>query len=348
MTELAELVHIGLISETTVECPFEHVKHKCGQAGNKVSGDADALGKNLEKTGKDGTVVKRATEAPYSQYVKDTQEAKCEEYPWVPPPSHPDWYNWVQLIPGNEKTWYPVVFQAHHLIPGDGSLKGAAKLLQFIEKDGSSVICCDLGYNVDGKENGVWLPGKSAVAGGDLGIKLWSSSVATRSLPDAEYATRRAVTRIEKDLETGKYSDAREEFVPLGGDTPSDSSNSPMHEVFHERNLKWLYVQKATHLASPKRQFHDSHTVYYTKVKDRLNEMGVLLERCRTPAVKYSCEECSKPDAKKPSPAGLLGLMNNLSRIMHSMVCGKTHHETYYTSNWSNTANRKQAPGMVD
>lgn len=351
MTELVELVQIGLVSEDTVpECPFEHTTHTCGSAANTISGNADKLGKNLEKTGKAGTVVVRSGESPYSTHVRDTQDQPCEAYPWVAPTAHPDWFNWVQLVPGNENTWYPVVFQAHHLVPGDGSLKGADKLLQFIAKEGSSAICCDLGYDVDGKENGVWLPGKSAVAGGDLGIKLWGSAVATRSLPDKEYTTRRAATRVEKDLESGQYTSASELFVPLGGGTPSSSSKEPLNKVFHPRNLKWLYVQKASTLATPHRQFHDSHTVYYTKVKNHLNDIGVLLERFRISDTKYSCKECSKPDAKKPPPVGLLGMLNKLSSIMRGKVLGPTSDSAYYTSNWSD-ATRIQAAktmGAVD
>jgi hypothetical protein len=49
----------------------------------------------------------------------------------------------------------PVIFSAHHLIPGNGSLSPSA-LLPLLRKDGAAKG--NIGYDVNRHQNGVWLP----------------------------------------------------------------------------------------------------------------------------------------------------------------------------------------------
>src|SRR5437016_2126016 len=70
--------------------------------------------------------------------------------------------SWVIPIPGVAGKTTTVVPGAHHMIPGNASLKKATTLHQFMaEADG--VISGDIGYDVNDEHNGIWLPGSYGV-----------------------------------------------------------------------------------------------------------------------------------------------------------------------------------------
>ncbi|HEY4366067.1 MAG TPA: AHH domain-containing protein [Steroidobacteraceae bacterium] len=65
---------------------------------------------------------------------------------------------------------------AHHCIPGNASLKKANKLHRFMRKGGPLSLQSDIGYGVNHKNNGVWLPGNYGVRSGkDHYTKGWGS-----------------------------------------------------------------------------------------------------------------------------------------------------------------------------
>ena len=69
-----------------------------------------------------------------------------------------------------------VVPAAHHLIPGNASLKRAAGLRKFMFKNTSHGFDSDIGYDVNSAGNGVWLPGNYGVrAGRDHYSKNWGA-----------------------------------------------------------------------------------------------------------------------------------------------------------------------------
>ncbi|HYD52537.1 MAG TPA: AHH domain-containing protein [Gemmatimonadaceae bacterium] len=68
---------------------------------------------------------------------------------------------WKIAVPHDKSKRTPVVPAAHHLIPGNASLKKATALLKFMCK--GQVVESDIGYDVNGKGNGVWLPGNYGV-----------------------------------------------------------------------------------------------------------------------------------------------------------------------------------------
>ena len=79
---------------------------------------------------------------------------------------------------GNQRTWeircptrqadgkVEVQSAAHHCIPGNASLKKANKLHRFMRKGGPLNLESDIGYGVNHRNNGVWLPGNYAVRAG--------------------------------------------------------------------------------------------------------------------------------------------------------------------------------------
>jgi hypothetical protein len=330
MTQLGEPLKIAQVKDFGIDCPFPHEDCPHTDSKNVFEGNAETLGLNLDKPSVAGSTVTRTTK-PF----QDARLASAHELePKVPPRGHKDkkdWENWIQLVKGNERTWYPVGFQAHHLIPAAASLKGS-EILKYMASGGSgSRVCCNLGYDVNGKENGVWLPGKHAVAGGDLGINLWGS--AKRALPAEEEFQRPGVARGPRDDSLGSDSNR---YLPLSGKTPSKKNLDKLSEVFHERNLKHLYVKRAMQITSPPRQFHDVHPKYSAKVKSHLKAIAAVLEDFhRVGEEAGDCTQGCKDRKKVPPSPQMLKLINRLSQGYKTrFLVGKTAHDEYFTSNW--------------
>lgn len=328
MTQLGEMVAIGILQESDLECPFHEDEHDCSKPGkNELEGDATVLGENLDSGKKEKSTVVRS-DAPDADYKSPSKEAD--------PDAESEESREVSIVKGNEDCVYPVAFSAHHLIPAKESLKRASGLHKFIQKS-KGKICCDLGYDVNGNENGVWLPGLHAV--NSKGLNLWGS--APTSLPDKEELGRKVVKRLDRDDGKTKWT-----YSPLSGPTPGKGGAA----AFAPTNMKWMYVQKAMSFLGA-RQFHDRHVNYSKLVEDHLSAVGKRLELFyglqKDPAI-AGCAKCR--DRKKkpaPPPIGLLGLLNSTSRWYRGKVKGKTQDDEYYTSSWCGPVQPKGATKVV-
>lgn len=318
MTQLGELVAVGMITANggDGECPFHEKKHTCDGVVNELDGDASALGSHLDAGTVAGSTVVRSV-VPDKSYQEPRQEDDPDDLPYE--------QREVQLFAGEESCWYPVGFQAHHLIPAKESLARCETLLKYIEKK-KGKLCCDLGYNVNGSENGAWLPGKHPVDGN--GLDLWGS--ASGALPDREDLGRRKVVR-------GSGSD-KWSYTPLSGPRAGNPGANA------DTNLKWLYVKASMRFLGA-RQFHDRHPTYSKNVREHLETVGKLLERFsgtrKTPAACPKCRDRAKQ--KLIPPAKLLGVLNRLSKRYRKYVVGRMEHEQFYTSSWCDPARRTQA-----
>lgn len=318
MTQLLEPIDIAVVADFETECPFHEEEHRCDSGGkNDLEGDATALGDNLDAGGADGSTVVRTVD-PDIRYRSPRQEDD--------PDADSEADREVAIIRGDENSKIPVAFSAHHLIPAKESLKRAKALQKYIKKSGGK-ICCDLGYDVNGNENGVWLPGLHAV--NSRGLNLWGA--ASPDLPDGEQVGRKVVTRKELENRTTKWT-----YTLLSGPRPSDASPA---EVFNDRNLKWLYVKASMGYLTPKRQFHDRHADYSGHVENELMAVARYLDhlrglgRDRKPPACGECAKRAKKD-KTPPPSRLLGLLNRMSQWYRQQLVGQTSHVKYYTSSW--------------
>ncbi|MGH8622233.1 MAG: hypothetical protein ACRET3_08860 [Burkholderiales bacterium] len=79
---------------------------------------------------------------------------------------------WTIRVPGVDQP-VNVVPAAHHLIPGNASLKQVPKLVQWLKK--GSKIREDVGYDVNARENGIWLPGSYGVTEQSALQTKWSA-----------------------------------------------------------------------------------------------------------------------------------------------------------------------------
>lgn len=306
MTELFEQIATGVINEINVECPLDHSTKKI-DSENEFIGDGGILGDNM----KNG--VSTITYPP-----NQSSEPSTAPYPKKDP--------WIE-IDGND---YEVTCAAHHLIPAQASLKRVQSLHQWMvylkknqpmkgkPSEATGKVWADVGYDVNGTENGVWLPGNYAVGGNGSGE--WTYARSARPDPDDENKS-----------------------APPPQPKPKSKKNTDLtglrHSFDHE-NRKGQYVLKATKLFEA--QFHDSHNEYSDFVTNILMKLAALYEERKT-EISSSCPECQKryqkiKDEGSPTHFGLAHRLNGVSSKLRGYLTGNRGHSEIYTSNWGKAA----------
>lgn len=293
MTQLGEGIAIGMVSAGEVNCPFDHDSTEPEKLKNELVGNGGTLGSNMEA----GTSTVR--------YVPLQPKPRP-----VPNPDAQVGDDAIEV--GNYL--YPVWCAAHHLIPAQASLKKSTSLLRFMKKGGSAKLWSDIGYDVNGLENGVWLPGNYAVGGNGTGDWVGAPSAMDG---DSELGSvrRRAARRSE--------------------------NSSKLDGVRHEKdpsNRKWLYVDKATRLFNA--QFHDAHVDYSKFVLGVLNKIGASMQEKKKKNVEeLGCSKCAKRQKKiaeygVPPPFSLNLRLNGVSGKLRSYLKGRRGHDIVFTSRW--------------
>ncbi len=331
MTQLGEMMKMGMVTDFSVACPFHNPKHTHDKVKNNyLAGDATKLGKNLDAGEAASSTVQRPESAPdhlYRQPKKDPDPDKA----------YSEEQREVYIVAGDENCKYPVAYSAHHLIPAKESLKQAAKLHKFIDK-GKGKICCHLGYDVDGNENGVWLPGLHAV--NSKGVDVWGAADDSPIDEEDIGASKRVKARAELTDRKTKWN-----YALLDGPRTAAGASA-----FSPSNMKWRYVYAAM-TKGPKgiRQFHDRHPHYSSKVREHLDNVATILEGLVGVGLpEPTCQKCKDEQVKPPRPPiGLLGFMNGASRWLAGKLEGSTRHADYYTSSWCNPPAGTAPPPLV-
>lgn len=197
---------------------------------------------------------------------------------------------------------YPLSVAAHHLIPGKASLPDSDVNKYVWKKHGE--IENDIGYDVDGAENGVWLPTHQSLSRG-LGkaktIIIHDESNPAPTQPGLSY------TELSKRAKAGNHDPQAftTKFIPL-------------------------YTQLA--MKKLNAQFHDSHSVYSMHVKKSLGTLAVSMNN----RIGF-CDECTKKGKPYKPPFGLVFRLNNMSQYYQGKLTGARSGwmKTIYTSDWS-------------
>jgi hypothetical protein len=237
-------------------------------------------------------------------------------------------------VKGDDLVSYKVSCAAHHLIPAQESLKQSL-LEEFLLRKGTSgpggnAGKCrhDVGYDVNGSQNGVYLPGAYAVTGRKAGSKRWVALADSSEWPPPA---------DDEDV-AEDYEVEPDKSMLLTGGVICDE----------ELSRKWLYVRAATRLARTYSargyggQFHDRHALYSSNVTKALDKLHQLLNTRRPlPQIKSSCEKCedhkrepdTDPDAV-PTPFAVVTRLNVMSSKLERAVKGATYHSGLCTSAW--------------
>jgi len=253
---------------------------------------------------------------------------------------------------------YPLTCAAHHLIPAQEALK-EHPILQFMCKDGedqdfmnngkkapapakNSKVWGNVGYNVNGGQNGVWLPGNYAVGAGTAGVEVWKNRASEKR---RTYTDQQAADNWIKALDFSTdewaqlYNDPEEQEDKLGGAKLAEaltSASLPQYMLagknfeIDEGNPKWAYVLAAMDASDG--FFHDRHEEYSEQVKKYLGKIHEVYKarydqstNRKNPCPK--CEKASRPDGAKES---LVGPAYN---IVNRLVCGSSFFKKYVKAN---------------
>ncbi len=298
MTQLGEMIAVGVMKLEGSDCPFDHDPGEPPEISNQLKGSGSTLGTSL--AGASTTVV----HAPNRR----TPPAA------VPYPPTPAIGSRPISIDGFD---YPVTCAAHHLIPAGGSLKHASELLEWMEK--SKGVWANLGYDVNGAENGAWLPGNYAVGGNGTGDWVRERSI----LPDGEEDSAPVLPKIP---------------------TPNQR-NTDLHGYLHDfdEGRKRHYVLQATQLH--RGQFHDAHPDYNDLVLKTLKELGLKYKK-RFPYAVAFCPDCKTAQQKResfgrPTPFKIAHQLNSISGKLRGYLVGSRGHPQVYTSRWGMQADRR-------
>jgi len=336
MTELAESVAIGLVTSDDFTCPYDHDSPEPPEVHNDFIGDAAKLAVNL---GAKQSTVLYDPHKPKDliAVISPNLDPKHPFHDGHPEKDWPVVIPWVDARTGEKgEHRYPVTCAAHHLIPAQESLKRATGMHDFMVKKGTpenvangkaittipgGIVYSDVGYGVNGSENGVWLPGNYAVTALTMVDPHWTPAPSVLS---------------DVDWEHGESPD--NENVGLPKLISSPKLTGDRHQI-NPANRKWQYVRQAVEKGG---QFHDRHEDYSRWITSRLEEAATLL------ALQYAksvldgeCGPC-KERAKKfsmdgvgiPTPFSLLSRLNVMSRGTAPLLNGKQWSLPVVTSKW--------------
>ncbi|MCO8121111.1 hypothetical protein NHH03_05125 [Stieleria sp. TO1_6] len=330
MTELLETINIGMILEEDVPCPFDHDLDEPPTVKNDLVGVGSKLSSKMSKKSPDGTYL-------YEKLKADNQLGEADRIPNprkegdLKKPNKPVKVRFPGAstsaagTPQDVEIDYPLSVAAHHCIPAQEALKRCNILLGFMVKKGESaglktgkgesdfsagIVWSNVGYDVNGLQNGIFLPGNYAVGGGRGGLKAWHPQESDDSEGEAEEVAQDA------DWLTG----------------------TPDHPL-EQSNTCWQYVKGAIDVG--KGQFHDRHEPYSDVVLQLLSAIGQDLLHFEDAAYEGECDKCKERSehftsdgAGVPTDYALVTKLNKLSKKLMAYLNASGWHAELYTSRW--------------
>ena len=287
MTELLESVAVIAGTEEKWPCPFSHDPTPKSHA-NDFIGEGSTLGGRLEA----GEPTSRNPD--YGGNAKLDAELDPRRRPGHPLNKDenrlPINLQWNDLV----RPW-PVTCAAHHLIPAQASLARSDLLPWLIDKSSpgtikrgestanvSGLVQNDVGYDVNGAQNGVWLPGPYAMRG------IWTAFVSGVDSED------------EPPADAGTAVSA--------GDGPPETPSS-----------QFDYAVAAMRKA--RAQFHDSHVEYSKFVLEALNLVAAKMVHIKMTSSCDQCRDKLEKDGIPP-PYSLIRRLDGIASRLRMRLEG--------------------------
>jgi hypothetical protein len=167
--EIGELISVGFLDQLEIECPVKQPEREDTSEDDEEIADDDVdanqapaeapvsahieknsgskLGANLESgsQGAAGTVIDPPSPA--------TPQPKIEEDSILVDGTG------TKYAAASASKRYPYTVAAHHIIPGNASLRDSAVYKYMVKSASGSKVKKNIGYNVNGAHNGIFLPG---------------------------------------------------------------------------------------------------------------------------------------------------------------------------------------------
>ncbi|GAB4328313.1 MAG: hypothetical protein Kow0074_24190 [Candidatus Zixiibacteriota bacterium] len=319
MTQIGEPVDFAMVYEEEVKCPFDHDTPEPPTVNNDLIGVGTTLASRMKAQrsiylydavapGKPAKILNPRDVSGHPFYKQN----RCVKV--VFPPKTPD---------GEEtECLYPVTCAAHHCIPAQESLK-ESPLLAYMCKKGDSepikggsfsdgLVWSDVGLDINGSENGIYLPGSYAVGGGRGGLSVWYPQ------------------------------DTADEEEP---EIPEDKKPAKGYEILSGRrgeisktNALWAYVSQAVRKCPG--QFHDRHEPYSLEVQGWLQKIFENYENLNTEMIDNgNCPDCKKRADKIaehgiPTPYQLVARLMTIMDKLKGYLNATTWRINIYTSKW--------------
>jgi len=308
------------------KCPFDHELEEPPKVKNNLVGKGSTLASKM----KSGASTKL-----YKDYIPQSDKEKIKWGTIAQKNRKHNLYKGSNPISvkfkfgdSTESKDYPLTFSAHHLIPSQESLKNH-KILQYMCKMGKAnhnhnysagALWSDVGYDTNGSENGIYLPGSYAVGGGKGGLKIWVS--------------------VDQDKEE-EHGNDYVEYSRLSSDDEKRWLLKGGKGVIKEDNPCWQYVGQA--MIKSKNQFHDRHIPYSKDIVQAA--LSAIYERYKLFDVSLDstfCKKC-KEKIKKikkqglPAPYSIVLRLEHLSnnlRVYLKVRHGQILKENIFTSQW--------------
>ncbi|MGD2154638.1 MAG: AHH domain-containing protein, partial [Gemmatimonadales bacterium] len=143
--EIGEAIAVAVMTTPKEDCWFCKEERKADDPKNDLDEDPDSKGKPENQLQNDSSKLGQALGHRPSWSIV------------VPKMTEP-----VGVVPA-----------AHHLVPGNASLKKVTKLLKYMKA--GEKVSGDIGYDVNSRQNGVWLPGSYGVTEKSALQQKWSA-----------------------------------------------------------------------------------------------------------------------------------------------------------------------------
>jgi hypothetical protein len=299
-------------------CPLPHGQAQWPTYDNEFRGDGGELGDKM-RAGNQTLINKEMGGGKTIQGTPDPTEDPDSEYQLLK--QRP--IKLGGLLQGEDEL--PLTCAAHHLIPAQASLKPSALVAYLYEgtaqfKRGKRIISVgggklikNVGYDINGAQNGVWLPGPYALNA--VSVSAPKPKGKKRGTVAALRAVKTSVSKAKfvKDTDVEDRPSSKVNLAPV----PVGTRQIGPDKV--EVSYYFLYTVAAMNLVAS--QYHDAHTKYNKFVLDCLNKIAVELHAF---AYEGMCGQCPqrKESDKLPPPYRLTARLNAVSSRLRNYLWG--------------------------
>jgi hypothetical protein len=343
--EMGEMTAVGLSDDIMKGCPFEHEEKETKKIENDLKGVGTTLGARMAQ----------------GKATSFDQTGVPESLPPKDDPKHSLYGNNKPIsLPKHSPESFPLTCAAHHLIPAQASLRDS-KLVQWLVHgsissqvknggSGTGRLRQNVGYDVNGSQNGVWLPGPYAlntdVVRIEMGLSLAPQPGKKRRTGPVEVLEEKNIEAVQIAPGEPPEMELEPEDMPSGSEkipAPSGAYNQmegrsgvartatlkkaptkcegPFPELYH---YYFLYTVSAMQKVGA--QYHDAHTDYSERVLQALNEINVKVSMF---SIGVNCDKCKEKNKQRspssedfPPPTGLITVLDILSTKLRTLLKG--------------------------
>jgi hypothetical protein len=344
LTEMNELTAVAIIKGLDEECPFDH-DDTSEDKTNDLVGVGTTLGERMAqgKSTRLGESGQAQTPAP----IDDPKQLGLYQ-------------NQKPIrLPEYTPELFPLTCAAHHIIPAQASLRDSNLIKWLVHgsissqtKDGSGTgkLAKNVGYDVNGAQNGVWLPGPYALSTDavrtEMGLPTQPPPSGKKRVGPVEVLSKDMVdVAVLAAPNESPEAALEEEDTPPGGPSAagpggaldmtnrSGTARAPKltkaptqcTDPFPAR-YQYYFLYTVSAMQKVGAQYHDAHVDYSKRVKEALDDLEVMVDGFALGGLCSKCKDKNKQRDESstdfPTPAGLIGKLDHISSTLRGILGG--------------------------